>query len=389
MKKYLAIITCLAIVFSMGCATANEPKSVKELFKTELPNVLGSGTLYDRFSAVKKMDLERFINSGQGEALLKSYALQIKYKDGSDPEVIKYWKDKGIKKIIFGGQNKYVHQYVAYVPVEALEEDNTKKFPLIFNLPHANLFQAEGRGYAELAAKERLIVVIPSATNIEELMRLYVKMTKVYPVDKSRFYMTGFSYTGFRTTEFAMRHPEVVAGIAINSHFWPFMWEMPEPWIVDRLAKLNMPIVKHVGNVDFGVPVPINKPMDDKTNPKGKDHLHTAEENIDRANMWFKINNVPQVSYQQAFAAAKSKNKVEREIGVPVSRSKIEKIDGTEYFYGDFKSKDGVYRTRIISMDNIPHYVFGSMAEVTWDFLKHFQRDPVTKQSLTNNEVPL
>jgi hypothetical protein len=86
---------------------------------------------------------------------------------------------------------------------------------------------------------------------------------------------------------------------------------------------------------------------------------------------------------------AKSINKVEREIGAPVSRSKIAKIDDTEYYFGDFVSKDGVYRTRFISMDNIPHFVFGSMAEVTWQFLKHFSRDIKTGESKVDGKLPL
>ena len=293
------------------------------------------------------MDVDRFINSGQGEALINSYKLQAKYKTGMEPEVIKYWDDKGIKKVDQNADPRT--RWIAYVPKEALEKNNTKKFPLIFNMPHDDLFSAEGRGYAELAAKERLIVVIPSATDLEDIFALYTKVVKMYPVDTSRFYMSGFSFTGFRTQEFTFRHPEVLAAIAFDCHLWPFMWQMPEKWIVDNLAKQKMPMIMYVGNADFGIPLPLNVGMYDDKTRMGADQVHTPQDNIDRANMWFRINGVREITYDESFAMAKSTNKVEREIGAPVSRSKIAKIDDTEYYFGDFVSKDGVYRTRFIS----------------------------------------
>ena len=46
----------------------------------------------------------------------------------------------------------------------------------------------------------------------------------------------------------------------------------------------------------------------------GADHVHTAQDNIDCANMWFRINGVREVTYDEAMSAACSKTKVEREI---------------------------------------------------------------------------
>ena len=96
-----------------------------------------------------------------------------------------------------------------------------------------------------------------------------------------------------------------------------------------------------------------------------------------------------EITLDEVMASARSENKVEREIGTPVSRSKITIIDDTEYYFGDFISSDSVYRTRIIGMDNIPHFPFGSMAEVTWEFLKHFSRDLKTGKTLIDGELPL
>ena len=61
-----------------------------------------------------EMDIDRFINSGQGEAFMKAYTLQRKYKDGTEPEVIKYWADKGVKKVFEKGA--FGITWAAYVP---------------------------------------------------------------------------------------------------------------------------------------------------------------------------------------------------------------------------------------------------------------------------------
>jgi hypothetical protein len=334
-----------------------------------------------------KIDIDRFINSGQGEALVNSYKLQIKYKDGMDPSVVKYWDDLGIKK---EDHNTFPRpRWFSYVPKEAFEKSNTKKFPLIFNMPHNDPYECEGRGYVDLAARERFIVVIPNATDIEDILTLYNIVIKIYPVDTSRFYMSGFSFTGFRTQRFAFQHPGVLAGIAFDCHLWPFWWQIPEKWIVDHSAQLKMPMIMYVGNSDFGKPLPLNAEMNETHTRHGDGHVHTPQDNIERANLWFRVNGCREITYDESLAMASSQNKCEREIGAPVSRSKIARIDDTDYYFGDFVSSDGVYRTRITIMDNVPHFPFGSMAAVTWDFLKHFSRNIKTGESVIDGQLPL
>ena len=388
MKKRLIILIATAFIAVSVMPAMAQDYWGKEYFDKPWANSSGGRSRRDSFAENKKMDVDRFINSGQGEALINSYKLQILYKDPMDPAVIKHWDDKGIKKVNHNEDARL--PWFAYVPKEALEKNNKEKFPLIFNMPHAEIFGCEGRGYVELAAKERLIVVIPSAEDLEDIMKTYMAVVKTYPmVDTSRVYMSGFSFTGFRTVEFALRHPEILAGVAFNCHLWPYMWEMPEKWIVDHLAKQKMPMVQYVGNVDFGIPIPLYEGMYEIHPRHGDDHLHTPQDNVDRANMWFRINGAREITLSQVMASAKSENKVEREIGAPVSRSKIAIIDDTEYYFGDFISSDGVYRTRVIAMDNVPHFPFGSMAEVTWEFLKHFSRDLETGETLIDGELPL
>lgn len=317
------------------------------------------------------IDTDRFIHSGQGEALLNSYKLQIKYADGMNPRVVECWDDFGVIK---EEHDKGMRtRWFSYVPHGALDQSSARLYPLIINLPH-DPFVTEGRGYAQLAAGGDVIVIMPTVTDIEDIYTLYTEVLTQYNIDKTRVYMTGFSFAGFRALAFAMRHPEALAGIAVNCHLWPYIWQLPEKWIRDHLAEIKMPMINYTGNVDFGHWLPLNKGFCKTDTPNGGDHVHSAQDSLDRVNLWLGINGCPQITLESALEAGNSANKWEREIGLPICSGETKVIDGTEYHFGDFISNDGVCRTRIIAMDNVPHIEFGSMAEVAWDFLKGFSR---------------
>ena len=316
-------------------------------------------------------DIDRFIHSGLGQALLKSYDLQFRYSDGMDPGVVEYWDSIGVLK---EEHDKGLRtRWFSYLPHSALDEASDKLYPLIINLPH-DPFITEGRGYPMLASTQEAIVVIPTAADIEDIYTLYTNIVAKYKIDKSRVYMSGFSFAGFRTLAFALRHPEPLAGIAVNCHLWPYMWQLPSTWIRDHMAGMKMPIINYEGNTDFAQGIPFNGGFFETDTPNGSDHVHTAQDSVDRANLWLGINGCPLVTMDEAMAMKNSGYKWERELGLPVWRGETRLVDDTEYHFCDFLSDDDICRTRIVVMDNIPHFEFGSMAQVAWDFLKGFSR---------------
>ena len=109
------------------------------------------------------------LHSGQGEALLDSYKLQIKYEDGMDPGVVEYWDDIGVLKEEHDAGLR--SKWYSYLPHSALDESSTKQYPLIINLPH-DPFLTEARGFARLASADEVIVVIPTAADIEDIYSL-------------------------------------------------------------------------------------------------------------------------------------------------------------------------------------------------------------------------
>ena len=111
MKKCLILLFTAALIVTsvMPAMSEGQEKIGRVILMKEYPGkemfdkpwaseVRGPITLRERFLEGGKMDVDRFINSGQGEALINSYKLQIKYTDGMEPEVIKYWDDLGHQK---------------------------------------------------------------------------------------------------------------------------------------------------------------------------------------------------------------------------------------------------------------------------------------------------
>ena len=166
----------------------------KELFDVHLPVNKYPGTTREQLAGTGHgLDVDRIVEGPQGEAFMKTFKMYYEITDPYDPKLLEYWEKKGIKKFEPTVASGKKSDMVVYCPLEALEEGNTKKFPLFVVIPH-QIFETETRGYCELAAKERFIVILPKSRVIEDVYSTIVTAEKIMPVDKSRVYMGGFSH---------------------------------------------------------------------------------------------------------------------------------------------------------------------------------------------------
>ena len=152
----------------------------KEMFDKPWPVVSGPVTLRERFLEGGKMDVDRFINSGQGEALVNSYKLQIKYKMAWNRKSSSIGMTRALKKRTINADPR-TRWFVL------CSQRGTWRSTIRRNSHSSSICRTptssdcEGRGYVELAAQERLIVVIPTATDIEDISALYTRVVKMYP----------------------------------------------------------------------------------------------------------------------------------------------------------------------------------------------------------------
>lgn len=365
----------------------------KELFQVHLNCNHYPGALRDQLIAVgRDLDVDKLINSPAGEDLINSFRLQFQYDDGMHPNVISYWKARGMNKFIPKVGKGTKLDMICYVSDRIMNAGADERFPLMVVIPH-DLFEAEGRGYVELALREHFVVMIPMSRNLEDIHSCIKYMEQNYAVDPGRVYMSGFSFPGFLTNNFALLHPELLAGIATDCHMWPYLWQRPLPWITDHAAQYKMPVVNYTGNKDFGMTVPVygaNLDLEAVHGfSTGDAHLHKPEDNLWGCNMWMKINGAPEISLDACLGSKDSDKEYERKVGLPASRGTVKVYKGIEYSICDFLSGDGLCRVRMMAMENIPHYVWGGMADMTWEFLKHFRRDPETGESICISPVEL
>jgi len=68
--------------------------------------------------------------------------------------------------------------------------------------------------------------------------------------------------------------------------------------------------------------------------------------------------------------------------GLEFQKTYTEHFEGTDWYFGEFFDKRGVITARYVIGNGVPHRTTGSHAEVVWDFLKHYSRDVITKESV-------
>ncbi|GAA4113152.1 hypothetical protein GCM10022215_10130 [Nocardioides fonticola] len=387
-------------------------------FDLALPGLVGEGTsLRATLSAMgdETFDVDRYIGSAQGAHFLEHNVL-LDHADGLDPAVLAFWAGhgRGIDKRLNDADTDT--PWYSYVPVSAREESE-RRYPLLLQVNRKSDLVAETYGHTFEAAHDEAIVVIPQARAgmpgfvkdfakpvygdgprdlppTDDLWHVLQRAMEELPVDPARVYVTGFSFPGFRAVGLALRHPETIAAVLLNAHLYPFIWDLPGEELAGRAAEVHLPIVNITGLCDYGHPYPVHHEQFVETN-NGHDHDRSAQQALDHANFWFRLNGVRPFALDEALATVglPDDRAAERTIGVPAARPEDAAtivLDDTPHHVVSLRAADGVPRVRLVAIENCPHWPHGTFARLGWDFVKHFSRDPATGASVWDGvEEPL
>lgn len=63
---------------------------------------------------------------------------------------------------------------------------------------------------------------------------------------------------------------------------------------------------------------------------------------------------------------------------MPFSKTEVRRIYGCDHYIGTVTDRYGDDTLQIVSVDNFPHWPAPSMAELVWEFLRHYSRDTET-----------
>lgn len=374
--------------------------------------------LYTKFCP--QVDLEALKNSDFFPALERMMEPVLDVPDERSPEVMAYWAKRGIVKEFHGydvpmdwdeyarktGYRWQAEKYnikqnehkiwTSFVPVSAFRPENKdRKYPVVFALHGAcnNIFLVEGWGFVQEAAQREWIVIIPSMELDDILEEILQEAKKLYPVDESRVYATGFSYGGWASNRLGNQRPDIFAAVgpcgapmdsAYNEGVEGDREPIPPFDGVARAPALGtyMPIINVYGDLD-GNRFPFYD-FSGKKFPLGQ--LETPADLVGSVNHWARVNDAPEFRVEDVLAL-KGRTDIspaERDIGLPLAADCRQSYvsDGVQYHTADLKSRDGVARIRILAEMNIPHWPTPEMARRILEFFSHFSRDPVTKASV-------
>lgn len=339
-------------------------------------------TFRDRFirSGSPAFDVDRYIDSEFGEKLMEHFENYAPYEDEMDPRVLAYWEARGLRKTMHNGEDD-MHKWTSFVPLEA-EENPELRFPVIFCI-HGNstpIFMVETYGYCHLAAKEKCIVIMPTEAE-DGFEDLYDQVMREFPVDPTRVYIIGFSYGGYVVNKYGITMNDKFAagcsgGVLYNG------FEGNNGYRIMRFTEeqrqnayeKHFPIIFITGQQESNLFLPYNKQKDEVTNLRDK---------VFGTIFWRKVNGCETPTFEEAKEVDYTNaNTVECILGTRCDNTYVKVLDGVLYYFGEVVSEDGITRLVHVGIENGPHVAAPSFAQVSWDFMKHFSRDPETGESV-------
>jgi len=370
--------------------------------------------LYTTFNP--KVDLEALKACGYLDALAEMMKPILDDMNDHSPATVAYWAKLGMVKEFHGEdepmswteyemktgyrwedparqgiQNRF-KKWNSFVPVSAFRPENKdRKYPVVVVL-HGGfnpISIIDGWGFPQEAARREWIVIVPSIELDDIIDEILAEAKKLYPIDESRIYATGFSYGGFMSNFLGNKRPDVYAAVgpcgAPISNGFVDKAIGPEPQTpfdgVPRALAMGtyMPVINVAGNLD-GFRFPLYDYKDFRTGESGTKQL------LDGINSWARVNRAPEISLEEVMAL-KGRDDIsdeEKHIGLPLAPDCRRTViaDGIVNYIGDLKSEDGIARVRIMCEMNMPHWPTPEMSRQIFEFFSHFSRDPVTKESI-------
>jgi len=373
-------------------------KNYRELLTTPFRAMHGMTTPAEYFNRMGTPDFDfaKYRDGGMLEAILELSENWI-VNSGDEGQfcdaTIEYWRSRGLKKELCRAEGG---DYVLFTPLSMYtEEGKGRKYPLIFTICGFNddIYAVETLGFTHLAAEEELIQVLPlmyEPTREPSLDRdrpydLLDRLCAELPVDEERIYMTGFSHGGILSQWNCIGHTERFAGAAAagirpgdgaprrsRQGFQRYY----EYNVTPEVQRMHVPIVYCIGMEEQ----PHHLPLYRGTTIEHFEHY--VDEHVDHLKYITAMNETPPLALEDLMACKNSAAASERAIGVPLINTHTDEYYGVRHYFGDVASSDGVIRTRYIGVENQPHHPSAAWARLSWDFLRHFRRDPVTHESI-------
>lgn len=370
-----------------------------------------------------KADIGALLKTEYGRALTEDYLLKYRF-DAPSKQADEYLASFGVRKELHDDGN-YYSRWAMFLPDNI---ERCKKYPLIV----VNAFNIEqGQfeyGFYKLCRQEQFLYMIPQNTNWESVSELIETVCDMYPADRERVYITGYSYNGYQAAGAFMHCPwKFAAAAPCGNDIFRASDNFQKPYTADELAALRhltVPFMQIVGQYEASSFVPLNdwhvrahwgnpkrpeelpeKYKDPRANqfldptinpirkrpdgtiqntppsampapPEGMDrHIWS----LNRLNMRLNLLKCAPRNMEKCISFLDTpEDELHHVLGFYGDKEKIETIGGLKYYFADIYNEDGINAFRYVVIENHPHTTPAGSAKLLWDFFKSFRRDRAT-----------
>lgn len=327
---------------------------------------------------------DRHFKTMGGKRQAEAIHMEYDYKNPHDPKMTEFWNEKGLVY-----EDHYTgHDWWVTLSPKSWQDNKEHKLPLfiIMKEPRTacpSMMQTAFQFYydhIELCAHGEFMIMFfaletPWDTD-EVLPGIIEECVSQYNVDRTRIYLTGQSHNGSYALDFYRKHPKLIAACA----------QLCDPVGLQAGARIDYyksdaeNIVKDFREYDYPTIVINGEIENSYRNPNRTPEK--IEEDIFYFQNRLKAYHIPMKSREEIIGALNSDDYVTRKNGVPADKTDLRYYMGKECYVSDYKNENGKWHFRYISMENTPHMIMPQMAELSWEFIKRFARDPETGESI-------
>lgn len=377
LKKFLSSTLAAAMLLGGSAAFAERAVDASGDFYLEYELKTAYDEMFDmmrmpfsnflEFLSSPNFDLHSFINSEYGQMTAKHGHIFMAYDDNMDPELLAYYREQGLEKVMFTGEDPTVfnEQFYAFIPTD-LAEGETCPVVIVSHGAGATARTTELYGWTDIAAKEKLILIMTEDTSEDFLHSALDKVRAQYPVDNSRIYLTGTSMGGLASRSFAAKYPGEVAAIAPMDNSWGYYDAEKAAF---EAAGITVPAIFISGTADTYHVLPVGE------------FESVIWASISDWNNLMDIlgdENYKLTSEESKALIENSLNIVEYYTGVKVPETEVRNFVNNRAYINRFVDENGVNLLSLVVVENKPHMPVGHDVDMAWEFLSQFARNTET-----------